>query len=209
MFKHICALNTYTEPFLAMKANDQRDFIEELLGITQLSTKSEVLKENNRAVKDQIKEEEYKIRSIKDSNDRIQNSIDDAIGRSKLWAGKHEGKKEQLTEALTELTQIDIDTEIKNIKRGKPAGIWLKMNSLVDSQMISKLYKASEAGVKIELFIRGICCLRPGVKKLSENIVVKSIVGRYLEHARIFCFANESNIPSKNNIVLILQVHTL
>ncbi len=90
-----------------------------------------------------------------------------------------------------------IDTEIKNVKRGKPAGIWLKMNSLVDSQMIFKLYEASEAGVKIELFIRGICCLRPGVKKLSENIVVKSIVGRYLEHARIFCFANESNIPSK------------
>ena len=96
-----------------------------------------------------------------------------------------------------------IDTEIKNVKRGKPSGIWLKMNSLVDSQMISKLYEASEAGVKIELFIRGICCLRPGVKKLSENIVVKSIVGRYLEHARIFCFANESNIPSKDNIVLI------
>ena len=114
MFKHICALNTYTEPFLAMKANDQRDFIEELLGITQLSTKAEILKENNRAVKDQIKEEEYKIRSIKDSNNRIQSSIDDAIGRSKLWVNKHEGKKEQLTEALTELTKIDIDTEIKN-----------------------------------------------------------------------------------------------
>ena len=114
MFKHICALNTYTEPFLAMKANDQRDFIEELLGITQLSTKAEILKENNRAVKDQIKEEEYKIRSIKDSNKRIQSSIDDAIGRSKLWVNKHEGKKEQLTEALTELTKIDIDTEIKS-----------------------------------------------------------------------------------------------
>ena len=114
MFKHICALNTYTEPFLAMKANDQRDFIEELLGITQLSTKAEILKENNRAVKDQIKEEEYKIRSIKDSNNRIQSSIDDAIGRSKLWVNKHEGKKEQLTEALTELTKIDIDTEIKS-----------------------------------------------------------------------------------------------
>ena len=114
MFKHICALNTYTEPFLAMKANDQRDFIEELLGITQLSTKAEILKENNRAVKDQIKEEEYKIRSIKDSNNRIQSSIDDAIGRSKLWVNKHEGKKEQLTEALTELTKIDIDREIKS-----------------------------------------------------------------------------------------------
>ena len=114
MFKHICALKTYTEPFLAMKANDQRDFIEQLLGITQLSTKAEILKENNRAVKDQIKEEEYKIRSIKDSNNRIQSSIDDAIGRSKLWVNKHEGKKEQLTEALTELTKIDIDTEIKS-----------------------------------------------------------------------------------------------
>ena len=105
--------------------------------------------------------------------------------------------------AMRNQINVMIDNEIKNAKKSKPSGIWLKMNSLVDPQMISKLYEASAAGVKIELFIRGICCLRPGVKKLSENIVVKSIIGRYLEHARIFCFANESNIPSKNNTVLI------
>ena len=96
-----------------------------------------------------------------------------------------------------------IDREIKAAKKGKPASMWMKMNSLVDPQMIYKLYEASNAGVSIKLFIRGICCLIPGTPNLSENIVVRSIVGRYLEHARIFCFANESNIPSRNNIVYI------
>ena len=114
MFKHICALNTYTEPFLAMRANDQRDFIEELLGITELSKKAEILKENNKVVKDQIKEEEYKIRSIKDSNDRIQRSIDDTIGRSKLWQNKHDNAIGELTEAIQEKNSVDIEAEIEN-----------------------------------------------------------------------------------------------
>ena len=96
-----------------------------------------------------------------------------------------------------------IDREIKAAKKGKPASMWMKMNSLVDPQMIYKLYEASNAGVSIKLFVRGICCLIPGTPNLSENIEVRSIVGRYLEHARIFCFANESNIPSRNNIVYI------
>ena len=96
-----------------------------------------------------------------------------------------------------------IDQEIKNFKIGKNAEIWAKMNSLVDQGIIDKFYQASKAGVKIFLFVRGICCLRAGIPNLSENITVKSIVGRFLEHSRIFCFANGHSMPSRSNLVFI------
>ena len=96
-----------------------------------------------------------------------------------------------------------IDNEISNSLKGKDAEIWAKMNSLVDPQIIKKFYEASCKGVKIKLSVRGVCCLRPGVKGLSENIEVKSIIGRFLEHSRIYCFANGSPMPSRQNLVYI------
>ena len=116
MFKHIVALNTYSEPFLAMKANDQRNVIEQLLGITLLSEKADLIKEQIKSTKDKITEEEYKNKAIEEANKRIQEQIDNLKRRAKLWDSKHDEDLQKLRDDLEELQKIDIDLELQGHK---------------------------------------------------------------------------------------------
>lgn len=112
MFKHVLALNTYTEPFLSMRANDQREIIEQLLGITQLSAKADKLKELAKATKDAITEEEYRIKAVQDANKKIEEQIESLEKRQRLWLAKKDEDIDKLASALESLKDIDVEAEI-------------------------------------------------------------------------------------------------
>jgi DNA repair exonuclease SbcCD ATPase subunit len=119
MFKHILALNTYTEPFLSLKANDQRTIIEQLLGITLLSERADAIKEHNRHTKEKIQQEEFRIRAVQEANKRIEEQIEALRRRQQLWVTKHEEEITKLATALEELKKIDIEAEVQSHKAHK------------------------------------------------------------------------------------------
>jgi DNA repair exonuclease SbcCD ATPase subunit len=130
MFKHIVALNTYTEPFLSMRAADQREIIEQLLGITILSEKAESLKNLIRETKDLINKEQYKIEGIKTANENVQKSIDSLKLKSSLWSKKHEEELENISKAIMQLESVDINQELKNHELLK---VWEENNKKLTS----------------------------------------------------------------------------
>jgi len=130
MFKHIVALNTYTEPFLSMRVNDQRVIIEQLLGITILSEKADLLKEQTRQSKDAITEETLKINAIQTANEKIEVSIEQLVGRQRAWVSKHKQDQDKLANAIDQLEHLDIETELELHER---LSNWTEHNNKITS----------------------------------------------------------------------------
>lgn len=175
MFKHIVALNTYTEPFLSMRANDQREIIEQLLGITQLSEKADALKEQVKVTKSSIQEEEYRIKAVQDANSRIGDQINSLKRRQTLWQKKNDEELNDLVAALDELNQIDIITELE--LHQQHAEYNEKFNSKLEAQKwidrLTKDYAKEEARyLKLEKEIKDIedhKCYACGTKLHDNN----------------------------------------
>ena len=153
MFKHVVALNTYSEPFLSMRANDQRAIIEQLLGITLLTEKSNILKEQIRSTKDAVTEETLKINAIQNANEKIQSSIDNLRKNQRAWAAKQKQDVEKLTKALTELEHLDIDAELESHEK---LANWTDLNNAIlalnkeKSTLESALLRATNSVEKAE-----------------------------------------------------------
>jgi DNA repair exonuclease SbcCD ATPase subunit len=164
MFKHLIALNTYTEPFLSMKTNDQRDMIEQLLGITEISEKAELLKEKLKRTKDSIKEEELRIQAVQNANKRIEKNIDDIELRRKAWDNQHGNKLAELRQSLDALSHIDIEPELEKHRQldvvhkqySKMQGL---QNELKQLQTSSKRSASSLVSIRsdIEKAETGVC----------------------------------------------------
>ena len=162
MFKHLVALNTYTQPFLSLKSGEQRDIIEELLGITQLSEKAEMLREQIKISKDTIRDEEARIKALQESNSRVQGSIDDLGRRSRTWEKKKSDDIVALVAAITELEGTDIDAEL-------------------ESHRALALYKENEN--RLKLANKELATRQSNVKKLQEALVIaQKSLSEILEH---------------------------
>lgn len=151
MFKHLVALNTYTQPFLSLKSGEQRDIIEELLGITQLSEKAEILREFIKKSKDDIKDEESRIKALQESNARVQSAIDDLERRSRVWTSKKETDVAAFEAAITELENTDIEAEL-------------------EAHRAVALYKDNES--RLKLANKELATRQSNVKKLQDALAV-------------------------------------
>jgi len=149
MFKHLVALNTYTQPFLSLRANEQRDIIEELLGITLLSEKAEILRELIKTNKEAVRDEEAKIKALQESNSRIQTTIDDLERRSRTWAAKKVADMTELNGVIEELEATDIEAEL-------------------EAHRAVALYKENEN--RLKLANKELAARQSGVKKLQEAL---------------------------------------
>lgn len=150
MFKHLVALNTYTQPFLSLKSNDQRDIIEELLGITQLSEKAELLREQIKNSKEQVRDEEARIKALQESNVRVQTTVEDLQRRSRTWVKKKTDDLTAYVSAITELENTDIDLEL-------------------DSHRALAVYKENEN--RLKLANKELATRQSNVKKLQDTLV--------------------------------------
>lgn len=162
MFKHIVALNTYTEPFLALKSNDQRTIIEQLLGITLLSEKAESLKEQSKATKDAIQQEEFKIKAVQDANKKIEEQVESLQRRQMLWLTKHRDDTAKLQLALDDLLKLDIDVEIAAHK--ELSAYDQKRRDIAD---LDKAIARSEQDIQRE--VKGIANLTADIELLRDH----------------------------------------
>ena len=179
MFKHIVALNTYTEPFLSMRVNDQRQIIEQLLGITILSEKADLLKEQTRQSKDAITEETLKINAIQTANEKIEVSIEQLAGRQRAWVSKHKQDQEKLANAIDQLEHLDIESELESHE---------------------KLSNWTEHNNKITSLRKELSTLEPALQRADKSVakVVKDITE--LEDATCYTCGQELHADKKAEI---------
>ena len=169
MFKHLIALNTYTEPFLGMKPNDQRDMIEQLLGITELSEKAEVLKELMKDSRDRIKEEEIKINAIEASNKRIEKNINEITSRSKAWQKTHSDKLEDMATSISTLMEIDIEQEITSHKSNADVLEQKTAISTIEKEKTTSETSLNRSNIKISELENNIVKAKEGVCPACEQ----------------------------------------
>ena len=181
MFRHIVALNTYTEPFLNLKANDQRMIIEQLLGITMLSEKADRLREQMKVTKDLMSQDEMRIRAVQEANVRIQQQIDSVTSRQKLWNNKQAADIDQMTQAITALTSIDLDAEIQNHslwdqyrQQQQQQGHLKKLFSIAGEKLNKEQRQLNKLKSELESLLANTCytCGQP-VKNLDQQLELK------------------------------------
>ena len=199
MFKHLIALNTYTEPFLSMKNNDQKDMIEQLLGITELSQKAEILKERQKVTRDSIKEEEITINAINKSNERIEKNIQEIESRSRAWQSNKDVKITELGTQIIDMEKLDIDQELNNHKTIVEVKEKLANKQILDTELKrleTSVNRSSEKLLRLEKDLEsakaGVCpaCEQPTAhldtheqytKEVEEDIATEHLYFAELE----------------------------